>query len=216
MFTGLIEEVGRTQALGRTGGNIRLTIAAPLVTDGMRPGDSVSLQGVCLTATTIGGALLTVDATTHTLAHSTLGDLQVGGKVNLERALKLGDRFGGHIVQGHIDGIGRISRIHYGEGSTDLHVEMPPELLKLMAPQGSVALDGVSLTIAEKSARGIRVMLVPFTLAHTTLGELTPGARVNIESDLVIRWLADHFRDGEVTSAGGVRDAGWGAFHLED
>ena len=197
-------------------GNSRLTVSCKLILDDLKPGDSVAVSGVCLTATKITSAGFIADATSYTLEGSTLRDLKIGAKVNLERAMQVGARFGGHIVQGHVDGIGRTAKIRYGEGMTDLYIEAPPEIMKLIAPKGSVAVDGVSLTVAEKTANGFHLMLVPFTLENTTLGELVPGARVNIETDLIIRWLADRFPDGEVTSAEGIQTAGWGTIHLEE
>lgn len=193
---------------------MRLRVAAPGLLDDLKPGDSIATNGVCLTATQITGSGFIAEATSHTVAETTLGELKSGSRVNLERALRVGDRLGGHIVQGHIDAIGRTAKIRFGEGMTELTVELEPPILKFVAPRGSIAVNGVSLTVAEKSARWIRLTLVPFTLENTTLGELTPGARVNIETDLIVRWLADRFRDGEVVSS--LEAGGWGSIHLEE
>ncbi len=157
-----------------------------------------------------------VEATSHTLESSIQQEFEAGRRVNLERALRLGDRLGGHIVQGHVDGIGRVTRIQYKEGSNEIQVDLEPDLLKLMAPQGSVALNGVSLTIAEKSSHSIKLVIIPSTLLMTTLGELKPGSRVNIESDLIIRWIADRLPTGDPISPAGQSISGRGIFHMED
>ena len=163
----------------------------------LKLGDSIAVSGPCLTVTDIGRDSFQVEATAYTVDQSTLKTWNIGRKVNLERALRVGDRLGGHIVQGHVDGIGTVSRVSYRSGSTHIYFDVSVSLLRLMAPKGSVAIDGVSLTLAEKSVRGFMVMVIPFTLESTTLGDLKPGHQVNIETDLIIRWLADRFRDGE-------------------
>ena len=198
------------------GGNLHLKISAAGVMEGLHPGDSVAVNGVCLTVTAVDADGFRAEASQHTVSRSTMGVWLVGRKVNLERALQVGGRLGGHIVQGHVDGRGRVSRIRYGEGSTEIQIDVSAELLKLMAPKGSVAVDGVSLTLADKSARGFRVMVIPYTLEHTNLKELKPGDAVNIETDLIIRWLADRFPDGEVVAGPQFWQADAGEFHLED
>ncbi len=198
------------------GGNLYLKISAADVTGDMHPGDSIAVNGVCLTVTAVEPDGFRAEASAHTLSRSTLGGWLVGKRVNLERAVRVGDRLGGHIVQGHVDGAGRVSRIRYGEGSTDIQIDVPAALLRLMAPSGSVAVDGVSLTIAGKSARGFRVMVIPYTLEHTIIKDLRPGDAVNIETDLTIRWLADRFPEGEVVAGPEIWEAGEGQFHLED
>ena len=157
-----------------------------------------------------------MEASAHTARQSTIHNWKIGRRVNLERALKVGDRLGGHIVQGHVDGVGRVARIRYGEGSTDIYVETDNNLMKLMAPRGSVTVDGVSLTLAGKSARSFKLMVIPYTLHHTTLGDLKPGQEVNLETDVIIRWLADRFKDGEITEGKDFMNFGDGPIHLED
>jgi len=186
------------------------------VLDDLKPGDSVSINGVCLTATKVGATDFLAQATPHTYQTTTLGEFRAGRKVNLERALKAGERLGGHIVQGHIDAVGRVARIQYGEGSTFIQIDCSRETARLVAPKGSVALDGVSLTIADKSASSFMVMLIPFTIEQTTLGELTPGARVNIETDIFIRWLAERFADNKSASLEETLAVGWGKIHFEE
>ena len=216
MFTGLIEEIGVITERQIKSGNCQLTIKADLITEDLNLGDSVSISGVCLTVNRLVRTSFGVEASAHTVSNSTIGDWQVGKKVNLERALKVGDRFGGHIVQGHVDGVGRVSKIRYGEDSTDIHIETDVSMMKLMAPKGSVAVDGVSLTLAEKSARSFKLMVIPYTLQNTCLGDLRPGNSVNIETDLIIRWLADRFRDGEITEGETDWKLGKDEIHLED
>lgn len=197
-------------------GNRLLEITAAQVLQGIKTGDSVAVNGVCLTVVSSGDRSFGVEASHQTREASTLGHWGVGRKVNLERALQLGGRLAGHLVQGHIDGIGRVSKVKYGEGSNLVTIAISPDLLKLVAPKGSIAVDGVSLTVYEKSGNALKLMLIPYTLSHTALGDLKPGDEVNIETDLFIRWLADRFPDGDLV-AGSQKD--WlqaDGFHLED
>lgn len=216
MFTGIIEEIGQVAALTRRDGNLLLSISCKAILDGMKLGDSIAVSGACLTVERFDARSFTVSATSQTLDSTTLGDLTVGRKVNLERAMQLSDRLGGHLVQGHIDGIGRVAKIRFGTGSTDVHLDLQPATLKLVAPKGSICVDGVSLTVADKNARGVKLVIVPFTLQNTTLGELTPGMQVNIETDLIIRWLADRFPAGEVVETESQALPAIGPYHLED
>ncbi len=173
--------------------NVVLTIKAHTVLDGLKLGDSVAVNGPCLTVAEILKDEFKVEATKHTVDSSAIVDWNVGRKLNLERALKVGDRLGGHIVQGHVDGIGSVSKVRYGAGSTDIYIETAANVINLIVPKGSITVDGVSLTVAEKYKRGFKIMVVPFTLEHTTLGDLKPGGKVNLETDLILRWLADRF-----------------------
>ncbi len=215
MFTGLIEEVGVIAARQMKGGNLQLSVKAGKVLEDLNLGDSVAINGLCLTVTNLVRDSFSVEASAHTVSSSTIGDWRIGRRVNLERALKVGDRLGGHIVQGHVHGIGRVAKIRYGEGSTDIYMEAPAPVIQLLAPKGSVAVDGVSLTLAEKSARSFKLMIIPYTYQHTCLKDLKPGDAVNIETDLIIRWLADRFKDGEVTSSDDILPGGLD-IHLED
>ncbi len=216
IFTGLVEEIGTVASLEPRAGNLLIKINCQVILLDLREGDSVSVSGACLTVTSRGEGWFVAEAISHTLKETTLGEMRIRSRVNLERALRMGDRLGGHIVQGHVDGVGRVTKVRFAEGATDLFIDPSPEILKLIAPRGSVAIDGVSLTVAEKSGRDVHLTIVPYTLQQTTLGDLTPGQRVNIETDLIVRWLADRFRDGEVTADGRLQEAGWGGIHLEE
>ncbi|MBP2437186.1 riboflavin synthase [Microbacterium amylolyticum] len=192
MFTGLIEEIGRISAIEESGDGIRLTISAPAATVGAHHGDSIAISGVCLTVVdqTEGG--FTADVMKQTLDMSTLGDLAVGAHVNVERALATGDRLGGHIVQGHIDGTGVIAEVRPGDEWQVVRVSIPAHLAPLVVDKGSVTLDGTSLTISDVSPpdapeQWLEVSLIPETLRATTLGERVPGDRLNIETDILAR-----------------------------
>lgn len=215
MFTGLIEEIGVLGARLMKAGNSQLSIKAQLICDDLKLGDSIAINGVCLTVTKLERDGFSVEAASQTVNQSTISNWQVGRKVNLERALAVGDRFGGHIVQGHVDGIGRVAKIRYGEGSTDIHIEAPLAVMKLLAPKGSIAVDGVSLTITSKTARSFKLMVIPYTLQNTCLGELKPGDNINLETDVIIRWFADRFKDdqhGDGDTSDWLREQ----IHLED
>jgi riboflavin synthase len=189
MFTGIVEEVGAIAALERGASAARMTILAATVLGDLRVGESVSVNGVCLTATTVGERSFTVDVGAETLAVTTLGDLAVGAPVNLERAMKLGQRIGGHLVAGHVDGVGCV-RARRQEGSTIfLSIEAPPEVLRYCVHKGSITVDGISMTINEVTDRTIGVGVVPHTAGVTTLGHKNVGDRVNLESDLIGKYV---------------------------
>jgi len=189
MFTGLIEGVGRVVAVRPQGAGAKLVVSARPVIEGTRVGDSISVSGCCLTVVAIEGDTLAFDLGNETLARTKLGRLAAGGSVNLERAMRLSDRLGGHLVSGHVDGLARlIDRIDTPEWST-CWFEANVSLLKHMAAKGSVALDGVSLTLVEVQSDRFSVMLIPHTLAVTTLGQLKPGDAVNVETDLLAKYV---------------------------
>lgn len=191
MFTGIVECVGRTAGMELSAGGARLEIEAPdLGLADARVGESISVAGVCLTVTALGSGGFTADVSTQTLAATTLGALESGDPVNLERALKAGDRLGGHLVTGHVDGVGTVLGMDPEGDSRRLSVAVPAELAQYVARKGSITVDGVSLTVNEVRDGECRINLVPHTLAATTLGGLEPGARVNLEVDLVARYLA--------------------------
>jgi len=212
----LIEEIGILSEKRENKGNFTLTVNAEKVMENLKLGDSVATNGVCLTVTAIQDKNFSVDATTFTAKGTTIGSWKNGQKLNLERALMVGDRLGGHIVQGHVDGVGKVARISYTAGHTNIHINTSPNIIKLLAPKGSITVNGVSLTLASKSARGFVLMIVPFTMEHTNLGELKPGDEVNLETDLIIRWLADQYPEGEVVGDQYFRQAGLGNIHTED
>lgn len=190
MFTGLVEEMGTIERVEpRTEGR-RFQVRAAAVLAGARVGDSVSVNGCCLTMIELGAPGFVVEAVPETLKRTTLGDLEAGHKVNLEAALRLDQRLGGHLVQGHVDGVGEVvSSVPEGEGRR-VTVQVPAALARFVAEKGSIALDGVSLTIAAARGRRCEVALIPHTLAVTTAGAWAAGGRVNIEVDLLARYVA--------------------------
>ena len=189
MFTGLVEEIGTVAALDVRPDGARLRVSATRVVDGLALGDSVAVDGACLTVVAIHDEGFEIDAVTETLQRTALGDRSVGDPVNLERAVRAGDRLGGHLVQGHVDGTGRISSVtDVGTGSR-IGVTAPPEILRYVVEKGSITLDGVSLTVAGRDREGFAVALIPHTLGETTLGRMVPGRRVNLEVDLVAKYV---------------------------
>jgi riboflavin synthase len=189
MFTGLVEEVGTIAALTPQGDGARVRLVAGAVRRDLAVGDSVAVDGACLTAVALTDDGLEVDAVAETLRRTTLGDRAPGDRVNLERALRVGDRLGGHLVQGHVDGTGEVTAVRPEGGGRLLRVRVPHELLRYVVEKGSLAIDGVSLTVAARHADGCSVALIPHTLAATTLGEAAAGRRVNLEVDLMAKYV---------------------------
>ncbi|HWD61385.1 MAG TPA: riboflavin synthase [Humibacter sp.] len=192
MFTGIIEELGEIIAVDSTTDAARITVRGPLAVDGAKHGDSISVSGVCLTVVDQGDDWFTADVMAETLVVSTLDAAIAGTRVNLERAALVGDRLGGHIVQGHIDGTSTVLSVTPGEAWRVLRFSLPVELAALVVRKGSIAVDGVSLTVsavsdADASAQWFEVSLIPETLAATTLGERAVGDLVNIETDILAR-----------------------------
>jgi len=189
VFTGIVRERGRV--LSRDGGpeGAELVIEAPRTAAGTSPGDSVAVDGCCLTATDVSDGRIAFHAVAETIRRSTLGALDPGAEVNVEAALKAGEPLGGHYVQGHVDGIGRVTAADPEGGGVRLRIEAPPELLRYCVEKGSIAVQGVSLTIAAVDERGFEIALVPHTLAATTLAELRPGAPVNLETDVLAKYV---------------------------
>jgi riboflavin synthase len=183
VFTGIVREVGRVETVDAAAGGARLRIHAPATAAAASVGDSVSVAGVCLTAVEAADGVLAFDAVPETLRRSSLGRLEPGAAVNVEPSLRAGDQLGGHFVQGHVDGVGRV-RCADAEG---LEIEAPPEVLRYCAEKGSIAVEGVSLTIADLGEDSFSVALIPHTREATTLGALTPGDEVNLETDLIAR-----------------------------
>ncbi|MCG2797794.1 MAG: riboflavin synthase [Cellulomonas sp.] len=189
MFTGIVEEVGEVLELVRGERDARLVVRGPLVTADARPGDSIAVSGVCLTVTALpGDGTFGADLMPETLDRSALGDLHPGAGVNLERALPVGGRFGGHIVQGHVDGVGTVLSRTPGERWDVVEIGLPPGLVRYVAQKGSITVSGVSLTVSAVGADRFAVSLIPTTLAHTTLGALDPGAQVNLEVDVLAKY----------------------------
>jgi riboflavin synthase len=189
MFTGIISDVGRVRAV-TAGGDTGFTIATADDARDLALGASVACAGVCLTVTGKGEDWFTVQASTETLARSTLGSWRIGTPVNLERALRVGDELGGHILSGHVDAVATILDRRPEGDSLRFVFEVPPPLERALAPKGSVALDGVSLTVNEVDGRRFGVNIIPFTRAKTTFGTAQPGDRVNLEIDVLARYVA--------------------------
>jgi riboflavin synthase len=187
MFTGLVEAVGQIVERQAQSGGARVRIGTPLAPE-LAPGDSVAVNGVCLTVIATEASEIQADLGPETLRVTTLGSLDRGALVNLERPLRADSRFGGHFVQGHVDGRGRVAALRReGEGAR-LRLQLGPELQRYCVEKGSLAVDGVSLTIAALDDEGVEIALVPFTLEHTTLGALGPGDEVNVEVDLLAKY----------------------------
>jgi riboflavin synthase len=189
VFTGLVEEVGRLVAADGDELGARLDIAAGVVREGLAIGDSVAVDGVCLTVVALSDAGFAVECVAETLRRTALGDRRPGDALNLERALRADARLGGHIVQGHVDGTGVVADVTPEGDGTLVRVDAPPELMRYVVEKGSVALDGVSLTVAARDAGGLVIALIPHTLEATTLGAAAPGRRMNVEVDLVAKYV---------------------------
>jgi riboflavin synthase len=188
VFTGLIQDLGTVESIDSGSAGARLRIATSLGGQ-IEPGDSVAVNGACLTATSADASSFEAEAMNQTLEVTALGGLQPGAKANLELALQPSDRFGGHIVQGHVDGVGEVVSVEDDGFARRLRVELEPELLRYAIGRGSVTLDGVSLTVAELGESWIEVSLIPETLGRTNLGEAAPGRRLNVECDVVARYV---------------------------
>jgi riboflavin synthase len=190
MFTGIIQSVGALTSSELRGEDRRLRISAPgLDLTGTQPGDSIAVSGVCLTAVTLDGEGFAADVSTETLACTTLGGLEPGDRVNLEKALTPATPLGGHLVSGHVDGVGEVLERHDDARSVRMRFRVPDALARYLARKGSVCVDGVSLTVNEADGERFAVNLVPHTLEQTTLSDFAPGRPVNIEVDLVARYL---------------------------
>jgi riboflavin synthase alpha subunit len=185
VFTGIVRELGRVETVERADQGVRLRVHAPQTAAGVSPGDSVSVNGVCLTVTENGEGVLAFDAVPETLRRSTLGRLEEGSGVNVEPALEAGDPVGGHFVQGHVDGVGRVRRVT-DEG---LEIEVGPDILRYCVEKGSIAVEGVSLTIAALDEEGFTVALVPHTREVTTLGRVAEGDELNLEVDMLAKYV---------------------------
>lgn len=190
MFTGLIEGVGRLAASEPRGGDVRLRIdAGTLPFADVALGESIAVSGVCLTVVEFDAASFAADASTETLSLTTLGGLKAGQAVNLERAMRPTDRLGGHLVSGHVDGVGRVLSVHDDARSQRWRFAAPAALLKYIATKGSICVDGVSLTVNAVDSEGFEVALIPHTVAHTAFSSTAVGDAVNLEVDLVARYV---------------------------
>jgi riboflavin synthase len=190
VFTGIVQDVGRVSACEPRDGDLHIVIASSKLAQWRtQVGDSINVQGCCLTAVTVRGETFAADLSRETLALTTLGELKVGSPVNLEPALRAGDALGGHLVSGHVDGVARIAALGGDARSQRLTVEVPAALAHYVAPKGSVALDGVSLTVNSVQGATCSVNIIPHTLAHTTFGGVAVGTRLNLEVDQLARYL---------------------------
>lgn len=188
MFTGIVKELGSVDAVDASGDGARLRISAQLASE-LSEGDSVAVNGACLTATSVGGGAFEADVMHQTLSLTTLGELEPSSPVNLELPLRADDRLGGHVVQGHIDGTGTVTDITADGFARRLRIELPDELLPYVVERGSIAIEGVSLTIAELTGSVLEVSLIPETLERTTLGAAEPGDHLNVECDVLARYV---------------------------
>lgn len=186
----MVEEIGVISRVERMGEARALTFLAHVVWEGLALGDSVAVNGACLTVTSLGDRSFAVQAVATTLARTTLGSLSAGDAVNLERALAFGARLGGHLVQGHVDAVGEVVAVRPEGEHLLIEVSVPAEIAEVTVAQGSIAIDGVSLTVNDLPRAGIvQLSIIPFTLAHTTLGALRPGELVNVEGDLIGKYV---------------------------
>jgi len=188
VFTGLIEDVGRVESLDRTGDGARLRISTQLASE-ITAGDSIAVNGCCLTATSIDTDSFETEAMNQTLDVTALDAIDTGSRVNLELAMKASDRLGGHIVQGHVDGVGTVVSAEDDGFARRVRVELPPELLRYVVDKGSITLNGVSLTTADLGDSWAEVSLIPETLERTNLGEAEPGSKLNVECDIVAKYV---------------------------
>jgi len=196
MFTGIIEAIGRVAAVQRRGDLLYLTIAPQAALTEMKVGDSICVNGACLTVTALSHEGFQADCTAETQERTTLGSLTPHEEVNLERALKVSDRLGGHLVTGHVDGTGYVSEVTKGAGSLVMTIRVPHELASYIVEKGSVAVDGVSLTVNRMAGDEFQVAVIPYTVANTTLGRKRAGDRVNIEVDLIGKYIKRFMQQG--------------------
>ncbi|MBX6363752.1 MAG: riboflavin synthase [Gemmatimonadetes bacterium] len=205
MFTGIVEEVGRVRSAEPTTDGLRLELACERLLDGLALGDSIALDGVCQTVVALTPGGFVVEAIATTLSRTTLGGFAPGRRVNLERSLALGARLGGHLVQGHVDGIGEVVRIERAGEHVLLDVRIPAVVAEVTVLHGSVALNGVSLTVNRLPAPDVlQVALIPYTWEHTNLADLVPGSPVNLEGDMIGRFVVHYLKR---RGTGGVQGA---------
>lgn len=189
MFSGIVEEVGSVRSIRRRGELIELTVAANRVLGGTQLGDSLSVNGACLTVTRLAGDRFTVELSPETLRRTNLGSLQPGAGVNLERSLIVGGRIGGHFVQGHVDGTGQVRSLTREGESLMIRFAAPPSVMRYVVPKGYIAIDGMSLTVVERDAGSFTVAFIPYTLTHTIAGRYKAGDLVNLEADIIAKYV---------------------------
>lgn len=204
MFTGIVQAVGRVSALEGRGADLRLSVdAGALDLADVRPGDSIAVNGVCLSAVEVGGAVFSADVSRETLSCTTLGGLAAGAPVNLEKALLPTTRLGGHLVSGHVDGVGRVEDVRAAGLCRVLRISVPAALARYLAAKGSVCVDGVSLTVNAVRGAAFEVNIIPHTLAHTVIEGYRRGTAVNVEVDVVARYL-ERLLGGDARAGGGI------------
>lgn len=210
MFTGIVEELGEVVAVERLGDSARFRLRGPVVTEGAGHGDSIAVNGVCLTVVETGDSEFTADVMAETLRRSSLGALAEGSRVNLERPMALGGRLGGHLVQGHVDGTGTIVSRTPGEHWEVVEIALPGELSRYVVEKGSITVDGVSLTVVDAGSASFTVSLIPTTLELTTLGRKQPGDPVNLEVDVLAKYVERLLTAGATAATPGGRAAATG------
>lgn len=207
MFTGLVEEVGTMKSIGRKGEAMLLGISGTVVTEGLKLGDSIAVNGVCLTAVSFDKGHFTVDVMPQTYRHSNLKELRPGSPVNLERAMAANGRFGGHIVQGHVDGTGKITRIQRDQNAVIYEIEpLDESIFRYIIPQGSIAIDGISLTVTRVEHGRFGVSIIPHTLAETALVHKREGDTVNLECDCIGKYVEHLLKYGRMNGSGSAPD----------
>jgi riboflavin synthase len=197
MFTGIIREIGEIEAVRRKGGSLVLRVRCPETAAGAVAGDSIAVDGVCLTATTVSGGSVGMDVGEETFSRTTLADARAGARVNVEPSLRVGDKLGGHFVAGHVDGVGAIVSVTPAATQITVAIRFPRELARFVAPKGSVAVDGISLTAGAVRGDTFEVYVIPHTLGATTLGGKRAGAAVNVEADVLARYTANALKYNE-------------------
>lgn len=210
MFTGIVEEIGTVVSISKGVQSSKLTLQGDVIFEDMHIGDSIAVNGVCLTVTTKTSNTFTVDVMAETLRRSSLGSLTNGSKVNMERAMAANGRFGGHIVSGHIDGTGEIESFVKEDNAVWVTIKTPAKILKYIIEKGSITIDGISLTVAYVDNHCFKVSLIPHTAANTTLLSKKPGDIVNLENDIVGKYIDKllHFKDDSEEEQGGKKESG--------
>ena len=202
MFTGIVEEIGKIQSVRRGAHSAVLTVEADRVLEDIHRGDSIAVSGVCLTVTSYTDHAFTADVMHETLNRSSLAGLKPGSRVNLERAMAADGRFGGHIVAGHVDGVGHISRIQKDDNAVRYTLEADEEILRLVVEKGSITMDGISLTVTEVTNRDFSVSVIPHTAQVTTLGEKKVGDPINLETDIIGKYVEKLMKPREEEQSG--------------
>ena len=206
MFTGIVEEKGIIRSLNINGSSGTIRIEARKVLEGTSIGDSIAVNGICLTVTSMGDGFFTADVMAETVRRSSLGILSQGSEVNLERAMAANGRFGGHIVSGHIDGTGTVRSLLREENAIWVTIETPPEILKYIVHKGSICIDGISLTVASVGSDNFKVSVIPHTGSETTLLSKRPGSPVNLENDIIAKYVERlmNYKEEENNSSSGI------------